>query len=210
MRVLSILAAGGLLAAGLFSPPRTGRVEAPSLPSGVVWMQGLAVAHVSATGEVARTTIVYAPGAIGPAMTSALAGWKFASALEDGAPVAAPVLIVAIVRPPSFPDVIPFGNTMEGMGRLPRDVPAPVHVETPPYPPLAVGGGVVVVEFSVGADGAIDSAVTLTPSSGFDAVALDAARQWTFRPAERNGERVPGCVYAMFGFVSPIVNTPRP
>lgn len=198
-----------VLAAGLFSPPRTGRLAAPALPSSPVWMQGLVVARVGAGGEVTETSIVHAPGPIGPAMASAVSGWEFAPALEDDTRVDAPVLLAAIVRPPSFPDVIGFGSTLEGANHLPRDVAAPLRVQAPAYPPLAVGDAVVVVEISVGADGSIVSAVALTPTTGFDSAALDAARQWTFRPAERGGRRVAGCVYVLFGFVSPALNTGR-
>jgi TonB family protein len=206
MPTVLTLVLAGMLSATTFSPPRTGRLDALSLPSGSVWLQGLVVVRVSAAGEVTETATVYAPGPIGPAMTSAVTGWEFAPALEDDARVEGAVLIAAIVRPPTFPDVVGFGDTMEGTKRLPKDVPAPIHVQAPPYPPLAVGDGVVVVEISVGADGSILSVVPLTPASGFDSAALDAARQWTFRAAERNGERVAGCAYVLFGFVSPALN----
>ena len=201
-----VIASGVLAAAPLFSPPRTGGIGAPALPSGPVWIQGLLVADISAAGEVTKTTIIHAPGPIGPAMASAVAGWPFAAAIEDGARVGAPVLVAAIVRPPSFPDLVGFGAAMEGSSRVPRDVPAPIDVQAPAYPPLAVGNGVVVIEISVDADGKSAMVVPLTPASGFDAAAIEAARQWTFRPAERNGVNVPGCVYVMFGFVSPVAN----
>jgi TonB family protein len=128
--------------------------------------------------------------------------------LEDNERVDGAVLIAAIVRPPTFPDVIGFGDTMEGAKRVPRDVPAPLHVQAPPYPPLAVGDGVVVVEISVEPDGSVLGVVPLTPASGFDSAALAAAREWTFRPAERDGRAVAGCAYVLFGFVSPALNTP--
>jgi TonB family protein len=192
--------------AGLFVPPRAARVDSPSLPTGVVWMQASAIAKIDTAGAVADVTIVHGPGPIGPALSSAARGWEFAAALEDAQPVPSSVLVAAIIRPPSFPDIVGFGHTMEGVNRLPDDVAAPIQVQTPPYPPLAVGDGVVVIEIVVDADGAVRSLMIVTPSSGFDSAAEDAARQWKFRPARRNGSAVAGTVLVVFGFVSPGVS----
>lgn len=191
--------------AGLFVPPRATRVDTPAIPTGVVWMQALAVAKVDASGRVSEASIVHGPGPIGPALTSAVQGWEFAAALEDSGPVASPVVVAAIIRPPSFPDIVGFGSTMEAVGQLPEEVAAPVHVQAPPYPAMAVGDGVVVIEFVVDPEGDIRSLMVVTPSSGFDASAEEAARQWKFRPARRNGEAVAATAMAVFGFVRPSV-----
>jgi TonB family protein len=192
--------------AGVFVPPRATRVDTPAIPTGVVWMQALAVGKVDASGRVSEASLVHGPGPIGPALTSAVQGWEFAPALDDTGPVASPVVVAAIIRPPSFPDIVGFGSTMEAASQLPEEVAAPVHVQAPPYPAMAVGDGVVVIEFVVDPEGDIRSLMVVTPSSGFDASAQEAARQWKFRPARRNGETVAATVMAVFGFVSPSVS----
>lgn len=52
--------------------------------------------------------------------------------------------------------------------------------------------GTVVVRGIIGIDGKLHSArVTRSLSPGYDAKALDALKQWTFQPAEKDGQKVP-------------------
>jgi TonB family protein len=62
---------------------------------------------------------------------------------------------------------------------------------------------VVLVEARVNGSGAVISAVVKASAPGFDDIALDAARQWRFRPARVGGAFVPSRVYIVFGFPMP-------
>lgn len=69
----------------------------------------------------------------------------------------------------------------------------PTAVHTPePKPPRTSGGRTLVVLTSiVGADGKPhDFRVTSAPNRDFDEAALEAVRQWTFKPANCDGEPV--------------------
>lgn len=68
---------------------------------------------------------------------------------------------------------------------------------TPPYPPQARRRGMegmVVIEVDVTADGRVAEAHVQTPSGWalLDQTALDAVRNWRFRPALREGNAVTG------------------
>jgi protein TonB len=84
-------------------------------------------------------------------------------------------------------------------------VPRPTKLVPPFYPPTAVGDGLVVVEVHVDAKGKTDDVSVVRSSGAFDGAALDAARQWAFEPATRDGVAVPAYVYLLFGFRQPVV-----
>ena len=68
-----------------------------------------------------------------------------------------------------------------------KDVP-------PVYPPLALQArvqGVVIIEATIGGDGAVSNARVLRSIPLLDAAALDAVRQWEFAPTLLNGVAVP-------------------
>jgi TonB family protein len=88
---------------------------------------------------------------------------------------------------------------------LPKpDVPVPTTMVPPVYPPRALGNGVVIVELAVDASGAVKNTRVVRSAGGFDGAALDAARKWQFRPAQRAGAAVPSYAYIVFGFRQPI------
>jgi len=84
-------------------------------------------------------------------------------------------------------------------------VPFPIQQVRPPYPPNVVGDGVVLVEVLVTPQGGVGRARVIGAGTGFDPAALDAARQWVFRPARRADRPVPACAYLIFGFRAPLV-----
>jgi protein TonB len=80
--------------------------------------------------------------------------------------------------------------------RVGGDVPAPHpvrHVD-PVYPPVAKEAGVqgiVIVEATVGTDGAVTNARILKSVPLLDQAALDAVRQWQYEPTRLNGVPAP-------------------
>jgi TonB family protein len=63
---------------------------------------------------------------------------------------------------------------------------------------------VVIVELAIDESGAVKGARVVRSGGGFDSAAVDAARQWQFRPAQRAGTPVPSYAYIVFGFRQPV------
>jgi protein TonB len=115
------------------------------------------------------------------------------------------VLVAGIFRPPILRQGPALGSPPATTGVASREVPSPIAPVNPDYPPRVLGDGVAVVEVLVGRDGRVESATLVNSAGGFDAAALEAARKWTFRPAERNGAPVTAYAYLVFGFREPVV-----
>lgn len=83
--------------------------------------------------------------------------------------------------------------------------PAPLHAPPPRYPPQALRrgeSGTVLVRVHVGPDG-VPTSVSLVQSSRsrwLDKAALDAVRDWRFRPAQINGRPTVGTVIVPIDF----------
>lgn len=216
---LAIVLAATLVGAadGGFVPARYVAGAAPEVPvmavgGGQVFLE----LSVDESGGVAaikplRTTAPFTDYA-----TTSARDWYFTAAEDDVLQrlagggqrlvrIAAPakVLFASVFRAPVL-----NGFTL---GEIPRDVAAPspeiawpINTVLPPYPPLALESGVVLLEAYVGADGAISRIKVLRSSPAFDAAARDALRQWLFRPARRHGANVPTFVYVAFGFPMPV------
>jgi len=72
--------------------------------------------------------------------------------------------------------------------------PAKVKHVNPVYPPIAQSArvqGVVIIEATIGPDGAVKDARVLRSIPLLDASALEAVRQWQFTPTLLNGVPVP-------------------
>lgn len=89
------------------------------------------------------------------------------------------------------------GITAPGAYRVGGDVKAPVVIKRidPVYPEEARRArisGVVILEVLIGADGLVKQAMILKPLPyGLDQAALEAVRQWMFKPGTLNGQPVP-------------------
>src|SRR5262249_3215640 len=97
---------------------------------------------------------------------------------------------VAPLPPPPPPPVINAKPVRQG-----GDVQAArlIHQVKPVYPPLAVQTrtqGIVVLEAVIGKDGSIDSLRVLQGSQLLNSAALDAVKQWKYRPTILNGDPV--------------------
>jgi protein TonB len=83
--------------------------------------------------------------------------------------------------------------------------PVPVSMPPPRYPPAALrdrASGTVVLRVQVGVDG-VPTDVEIVRSSRsrpLDRAAATAVRDWRFRPAQRDGQAVPGVVQVPINF----------
>jgi len=80
--------------------------------------------------------------------------------------------------------------------RVGGNIKAPQKVKhvNPVYPPIAQSArvqGVVIIEATIGPDGAVKDAKVLRSIPLLDAAALDAVKQWQFTPTLLNGVPVP-------------------
>ena len=89
------------------------------------------------------------------------------------------------------------------------ETPIPVTVGAPSFPPDALCGGVVLVEVEIDATGHVCDARVLASAPPFDGVALDAARQFRFRPGRVDGVPAASYGYLIFGFPQPITAEAR-
>jgi TonB family protein len=128
--------------------------------------------------------------------------WKFEPARLDGRPAAARVAVVALFRAP-----ILLGGAPPPPKRLSSpspEIPYPTSTSTPAFPPQALQEGVVMLEVEVDERGAVASVESVRHQEGFAEVAIEAARQFRFQPAERGGRPVRARALLVFGFPQPV------
>jgi TonB family protein len=167
---------------------------------------------IGARGEVRKTTALQNVPPFTSAAEQSLKGWKFAPATQNDRPEDAEILVAFVFRhsvylapPPPFTPIFPAKES-DG-GRSDFIAPAILSVEYAGYPARTVAEGAVVVQATVSANGTVrDVTVMRDLEGGFAPLAMDAARQWRFQPALRNGEPVPSKVAIAFVFSSRAMN----
>ena len=73
------------------------------------------------------------------------------------------------------------------------EAPVPIHQPHPVYPPHAIPAGIqgsVQLRVTIAADGLVKKAEVRRSVPALDQAALDAVKQWTFKPGMKNGEPV--------------------
>lgn len=193
------------LAAAEFTPARlvSGGVPMPP-PNTVGWGWVFWDLTVDATGHITGYAPFYSTRPFHEVLWKALVGWSFEPAHDGRQPVESHVLVAACYRPAALstgPDSQPPSVTAR------PNVPTPITMVPPAYPPTALGDGVVMVELRVDATGRAAYERIVQSAGAFDRPALDAARRWRFRPAERAGVAVPAFVYLVFGFRQPVTES---
>jgi protein TonB len=73
----------------------------------------------------------------------------------------------------------------------------------PVYPTMAMGSGTVVLEVSIDSEGEVQDVKVISDSFGFNSSALEAIKQWKFKPAMLAGKPVPSVVPVAFSFSWP-------
>ena len=127
----------------------------------------------------------FVPGGFNPPNRRFQTPLEIRRSIVTGA-VESKVMIACVFRPPTLnTPTLAYHRQISNPGT--DDVAVPLTTVTPPYPPLALSSGTVIVEVTVGINGRVVSATTVRSGPGFDEAALAAARQWTFRPARIHG-----------------------
>jgi TonB family protein len=186
-----------------FEPARleSGSVQGIPVGAAAAGLVFLDVA-VNARGSVTGIEILQGVDPFTDVMRDSVQNWRFLPARNKRISVDSHLLVAGLFRPAMLmfpePDVkaLPTSASSEA-------IPLPTDIAVPPYPPNAIGSAYVLVEVELGEDGVTRTAKVMSPSSGFDNAALDAARGWTFSPALFEGREVPARVYIVFAFRQP-------
>jgi TonB family protein len=169
---------------------------------------------VDASGRVAAAGVVRTTPPYTELLLKSIASWRFAPAMTviDGhlTAVDAPVLVVAVFRPPTLYAGPAPGEPPKTLRAPSVRLPRVRTVTMPAYPPKAVGDGFVLIEIEMDAHGQPQKHRVVSPPSGFDRAALDAVRAWQFDPPQRPEGPEPVFVYALVGFRAPVVVPTRP
>jgi TonB family protein len=196
--------------ADAFVPARRLSGSLPSTPSPnvIAWIEESLEVVVDATGRVAGMTPLRASPLPADPLVPAVTDWRFRPAADRGRMVPSRVFVAAVFRPPQLHNTPTLGEPPVDLAMPSSEIPYPIATAAPPYPPLAVGDGVVLVEVLVGPGGRAREPRIVSAASGFDPAALDAAGRWSFRPARRNGRAVDVYAYLLFGFRQPVGTAP--
>jgi len=168
---------------------------------------------VDASGRVSGVRTLRSTPPFTDLLREAVQGWRFEPARETGeaeqpTAVESSVLVAGLFRPPTLYSGAMPGQPPQDVAGASIDLPFPSSTATPAYPPDALSNRVVLVEVEVGEDGKVAGATMARSAPGFDSAALDAARQWTFRPARRSGAPTSSLAYIVFGFREPVAIVP--
>src|SRR5262249_8000685 len=118
------------------------------------------------------------------------------------------VIVAGMFLPPTL-NTPTVGDGPRTVAPPSPDSPFPSRTVMPAYPPLARSGGVGLLALQIDRAGHVAGAEGTSPAPPFDRVALEAARQWSFRPAQLHGVAVPSYVYVAFGFPEPVTTGRR-
>lgn len=171
--------------ARVLTPPKYPKAAADARIGGKVVL----LVDIDAAGNVTGVEVESAtpPGVFEASAIDAAKQWKFNPETKDGKPVPSrrrvPVTF-AMDGPPAAANG--HGGT-EGMRRSPP----------PKYPKAAYEAGitgkvVVLVDFDAAGNVTHAEVETATPPGVFEAVTLEAVKQWRFEPRIENGKAVPG------------------
>jgi TonB family protein len=169
-------------------------------------------------GRVAGVKILRASPPLTSLLTNAVGSWRFEPSrttietvtqsirFSVTTPRVGRVFVGAVFRPPSIGAPTLGREPSEGDPADP-ETPFPTAVVTPPFPPAAFVGGIVLTEVQVETDGTVSDVCVLESAPPFDSAAVEAARKFRFRPAVVAGKAVPAYAYLLFGFPAPITTS---
>lgn len=182
-------------------PPRLASARLGPAPWNVM-SGGIAACDLTLdeNGAVVGAALVQDVPPYGAELNDAVRSWRFEPAREGDRRVGARVLVLGLFRPGPGTPPTP-SDPLYKKTQAPEEIPWPTYVALPPYPANVVGSGKVIVEADVSDEGKVTSARAFSSASAFDSAALDAARQWTFRPAARSRRPVASRVFLVFSFV---------
>jgi outer membrane biosynthesis protein TonB len=205
MALLAMLLQAGLLAqAGTpAGSPVVVSAPAPAIPIDAA-AGGVVIAELSVTagGRVERVDAIRTTPPYDTEVLRAVADWTFHPQKAADPEALSHVLVVAVIRPASFPSA-PMAQPTD-VAPATDDVPFPRSAPPPQYPADALGGDTVVLEAHVSADGQVVSTRVLSGSPPFTQVSEDAVGRWDFEPARLGDAPRASTAYVILGFREPL------
>jgi outer membrane biosynthesis protein TonB len=208
-------ALGVTVVVGAQAPPAAGpRFRGGGVPDLPVLAVGggevLLDVALNAVGRVTDVTAIRSAPPFTDAMIGAVRGWLFVPPQDEAQqPVPSKVLVGALFRPPAL-YATAADSTSADVATPSSEIPFPLGTVMPVFPPLAHGGGVVLLEALIGATGAVEAVQVIKAAPPFDSAAEDATRRWLFRPAYVAPRAEPRYVYLVFGFPAPMSGAATP
>ena len=207
------IALGQVFAQDRFLPARILQTTLPLQPQMVLGGgEVLFEVTVGETGVVREIITLRATPPFTKLAAEAVRTWRFAPASQQVDVKLQPraietrVLVAGVFRPPTLYNGPAPGERPKDVGMASSQIPFPTKTTVPMYPAQALFDGIVVVEAAVAATGMVSDAKVVATGAGFERAALDAARQWRFRPAVRDGAPIKTYAYLIFGFRQPIMS----
>ena len=158
---------------------------------------------VDAQGRVVESRAIQDVAPFTEVVEGSVPSWRFEPARVNRQRAESRVLVAGLFRPAMLQ--FPMPEVLKSPDAEPsEEIPFPTSFEVPPYPPNAIGSAYVLVEVEVGERGEVKAAEVRSPTSGFDDAALQASRDWKFRPASREGRPVTAKAYIIFAFRQPV------
>lgn len=168
---------------------------------------------VDPQGSVTRVERLRVTPPYADLVAQSAAAWQFDPAISmvegRAAHVAAPVLVVAVFRPPTLYPGPAGGVPPTALAAPSPRLPRPTTLMMPAYPANAVGNGVVLIEIEMNNRAEPRAYRVLSPTTGFDSAAMDAVRSWTFEAPAATGVPDAVFVYAVVGFRAPLAGPRR-
>jgi TonB family protein len=149
-------------------------------------------------------------------VTTSVRQWRFSPAIQElnpdpdesqvivKRPVKSKVLVAAMFRAPLLNNGPTLGTAPKDVAIPSDDIPFPTMTVMPLYPVRALFDGTVLVEVQVGIDGRVLDTKVLQSGAVFDGPAIDAVKQWVFRPARVRSVPSFSFAYVSFAFRQPI------
>ncbi len=202
-----------LLAQPRYIPPSLASGAPPGLaPMALGGGQVILELSIDASGSLQDVKTLRSSPPFTQMLLDTVRSWSFVAATDhpigrDDMPeaqrnVPSRVIVAALYRAPVLQGPTQ-GERPADVAEPSSEVPFPSVMAEPVFPANVLSGGVVMIEARLSAAGAITTAKVVRSSPAFDKPALDAVRQWRFRPT-RVGTTRESVAYLIFGFPQPI------
>ena len=166
----------------------------PSYPWNVV-SGGTVIAELQvAEGKVKEVAVLSGAEPFTDSATSALSQWRLPPDVQGTQ------LAVVCFRHPYLYN-LSAGEPEIRPARAPSQLPYPVSVIQPLYPPNAVAEGGVVLRAEISPDGIVSNVEAISEKGALTGTSIDALRHWRFVPAQNEqGKRIGSQAYVVFVF----------
>jgi TonB family protein len=196
---------------GKFVAPKivnAGEIQYPmnSNSPGIVTLQ----VNLDENANVRSVQVVKDMPPLASAAETAVQGWSFVSATENGTGVPSSIRVTAVFNPfnPAGVGLPSPGLESTGNGGSAPYIPSQVtSVSYATYPPNTVANGTVVLDVKIGSAGGIKRVGVVHGAAALTGAALSSVRTWSFSPAMRNGKAVESHTVVAFVFPSPAAGT---